>query len=288
VAPRAGVLVPVGARFVLWPKLGVEHARDAGEPRTHLDVEPTVALLLPGRAAIAATPSLEVPLGDGGAARFAFTGGLLARLGGDDPPIAPKPFSATGAVILTAERLAPLVGYAKETRASASGTGARRTLTAGPSHAFDTSVPARAGLGLDVVVGDGFTFGGTLSLAIVPWEESAGEPPARAHGVGLGVSPRVGLIRSLGRSAAFWMRAGLTYLAAVARYDSVGVPRAHELDLVLEPLFVVFPAPGLGITLGPSASTTVLAARGGPSAPLDGVGRRVASIAASAGLLVAF
>jgi hypothetical protein len=292
VAPRVGVAVPFGGRIGFWPRVGLEHAEIASrtrETRDHLVLETEVALFVAGRGAITTAPIVEVPLSDRGGTRFTFTAGMLARLGGDDPSKTPPRFGSDGEIILSAERIAPIASYTKQVRAPTP-RGDDRELALGPSHAFDRGAPSRAGLGLDVVLGDGFTFGGTLGLDLVPWEEKSSPDPndTSGHGIKLGISPRLGWIGRLGDSAAFWFRAGLTYVAALAYYDRIGAPRAHELDFTIEPLFVFFPVPGAGITVGPSASTTAWAADAGPRAPLDEVGSRVVAISATGGIVLAF
>jgi hypothetical protein len=282
-APRVGLAYRVAKRIALLPHVGLEHAEAGGSSRTQLALDPTIGLFLGPDTALTATPAFELPLGTDGGTRFTFTGGLLARFGDGSDALSP-PLDRFGTIILTAERLAPIVSYTKELHAPAA-RGTATTLALGPSHAFDVGAPSRAGLGLDVVLGAGFTFGGTLGLDLVPWESSHAEGTT-AHGVKAGISPRVGWVRRIGDSAAIWFRAGLTYTAAIASYERLGAPRAHELDLALEPLFVFFATRGIGFTVGPSATMTVLASHGGASAPLDEVGTRAVALGAALGFLV--
>lgn len=284
-APRVGLAFRVGKRIALLPRAGVEHAEVGGSSRTQLAIEPTVGLFLGPDTALTATPAFELPLTTDGGTRLTFTGGLLARFGGGSEGASPA-LDRSGTIILTAERLAPIVSYSKELRAPTP-RGTETTLALGPSHAFDVGAPSRAGLGLDVVLGAGFTFGGTLGLDLVPWESARAEGTT-AHGVKAGISPRVGWVRRIGDSAAVWFRAGLTYTAAIASYERLGAPRAHELDLALEPLFVWFAAKGIGLTAGPTATMTVVASHGGASAPLDEVGTRAVALGLALGFLVPF
>jgi hypothetical protein len=168
-------------------------------------------------------------------------------------------------------------------------SGAERRLELGSGEAFDVSDETRAGLAVDLFLADRITLGGTIGFGAVPYERrDAGDATTTAHGGTLGLSPRIGWAAPLGGAAALWLRGGLAWLGALARYDRVGTARATELDLSLEALFVWLPAPDLGVTLGPSASLTALASAAGASGALDGIGNRLAQIGMTGGLLLAF
>ncbi|HEY8078792.1 MAG TPA: hypothetical protein VIF62_31890, partial [Labilithrix sp.] len=246
-----------------------------------------VAYYFTKTTAVTGTPSLDVALGDSGGTRFFLGAGLLAQLDARPDDVTPR-FGKKGTIVISADRIAPIASYGKETRAETP-AGQRRTLTVGPGEAYEPSQETHASLGLDFFLTDHVTFGGTIGIGIVPYEHRvAPDTTTTAHGGTLGVSPRAGYVVRVGDVAAMWLRAGASWVGALASYGPYGVARATEVDLSLESLLVLFPQSGIGVTIGPNASIAPITSRAGASAPLFGVGTRFAQLGGAAGVLLAF
>jgi hypothetical protein len=287
VAPRIGWLARVGGRAAMWPRAGISYGAVDHDARTEVTIELPVGFYFTPTTAVTGTPAFDIPLASSGGARFLLTGGLMAQLDPIDPKPSPR-FGTKGMIVVSADRLAPIVSFGKVTE-SDTPRGSERRTTLGPGEAYDASQVTRAGLAVDLFLPKNVTIGGSIGFGIVAYEHvTAGESKTDAHGATIGLSPRVGYVVNVGEHAAMWLRAGLSWADAIARYDRIGTARAYELALSLESILVLFPTPGLGITIGPSASITALADRGGAHAPLGEVGTRLAQIGATAGMLLAF
>ncbi len=159
-------------------------------------------------------------------------------------------FANAGAIIVTADRLLPLVAHTRQTVAWSEGSVANRVEDSGTTFAFAGREPSLGAahtiprLAIDVGLGGGLTVGTSLAFAIgiagphVQTRSSAGLPDVTREndaprGTLLGFAPRVGYAVPLARTLALWPRAGFSFHAletATEESSSSAVVRTETTD----------------------------------------------------------
>ncbi len=159
-------------------------------------------------------------------------------------------FARGGAVILTADRLLPLVSHTRQDVAWSEGSVANRVSDSGTTFAFAGREPSLGAvhtiprLAVDVGLGGGLTIGTSFAFAVgvagphAETRSSAGLPDVRREndaprGTLLGFAPRVGYAFALTRTLALWPRAGFSFHAletATEESSSAAVVRTETTD----------------------------------------------------------
>ncbi|MGE5186150.1 MAG: hypothetical protein ACM31C_29040 [Acidobacteriota bacterium] len=191
---------------------------------------------------------------------------LVSMSAGAEPPV--DAFGASGQVILSADRLSPLLSYSRIKQDQGGGDSTTTSTTSmsllwtgSPQDFYD--IPR---VGLDYVIAPNITIGGSL-FATLPMSSTRsttqnGTTTSR-DGTKLdavGLAARGGYVMPLSPRVAFWPRGGLSYTrVGTTNTQGGGGPGGggttsstdSQWALSLEPLFVITAAPHLGIVAGP-------------------------------------
>jgi hypothetical protein len=183
-----------------------------------------------------------------------------------------KVFGTTGTIIISAERVSPLLAYqnfsTKSERNGVETTTSQSTTTmsllASPN--FDNigfhTIPR---LAFDFTVADNITVGGsifamfTLSAKTETKTGGVSQSDDSSKLSVFGIAPRVGYILDLGDTFAFWPRLGFSYVTATSSspprttggVTTESSSTVNQLALGLEGLFAIMPVRNFGITIGP-------------------------------------
>jgi hypothetical protein len=214
------------------------------------------------------------------------------------PPRRTGPWDASrSSFILSAESLFGFA-YAREVETFKLGAGEATHTTSGPSiHLFKGSELldpfSNSRLGMDGVVGPGFTFGGSLGYSMF-------DATARTTGTGVAtdnspvgvtvftVVPRLGVLLAPSRYLGVWLRGGVGYTSLKLARPSQDVS-ANSWDLVLDPMLVVTPLPHVGLLVGPSLNFGLAGTEESPDAPAGGTFTNTwSSYGVSAGIALLF
>lgn len=182
------------------------------------------------------------------------TGARAAGNAGDIRPDPNAAFGATRTLIVSVERVSPLVVLEAERTGRGRIDESRTfvaTLGATPTPPPIERLPR---LALDYGVGRGWSVGGSVYIAHV-WTET---PSLRGDDVG--VAPRIGHAFRLGKSAAFWPRLGLSYNATRTETGTQA-----RLEATMEGAFAFFPAEDVALTVTPALDVGV--ASSAPASP---------------------
>ncbi len=192
----------------------------------------------------------------------------------------PRPFGDRGQLIVTADRLVPLVGYTSQSITESDGDITTKTTDTGASVAFLFGREPQFGVmhtvprvAVDVTVFPRVTIGTSFAVAFgldgTHTEERtprAGQRTVRENAIPgstlLGFAPRVGYVVPLGRNLTFWPRAGLAFYSVKSQREvtsNLGVTSsAAETDTIfsldLDPQLVWTPLPHVMAHVGPLAN----------------------------------
>lgn len=181
-------------------------------------------------------------------------------------------FGEAGTIIISAERVSPLLAYqsftSKSDRNGVETTSTQSTTTmsllANPNPEFlgFHTIPR---LAFDYVVAQNITVGGSIFAMFTVGSKSE----TKSGGVSqsddnskvtvFGIAPRVGYVLDLGDTFAFWPRVGLSYVSAsttspprvTGGISSESSASVSQLAANLEALFVIMPVRNFGLTIGP-------------------------------------
>lgn len=195
-------------------------------------------------------------------------------------------FGERGQLVLNADRLVPLFGYTVQSLTANDGDATTKTIDSGASFAFfvgkepslgtmhtvprvavDFTVLPELTVGTAFVVA--FGLDGTRVEERTPTNQAATKRETSSPGATiLGFAPRVGYVVSLGKSFAFWPRAGLGFYSVKterAATSNLGVTAtATETDtlfsLDLDPQLVWTPIPHVLVFAGPRANVPLTGA----------------------------
>lgn len=206
-------------------------------------------------------------------------------------------------LILSADRLIPVFSYASTSETGTQGnltvtrtdSGASIALLLGreptlaavhtiPRVAFDYAVVRHLTIGGSIAFGFGLSRssrtesrgGGTST------ETEQDEPNTRI----VGFAPRVGYVLPLGRSVAFWPRAGFAFYSVSTRFErgaqgGQGGESVTDSDAIfsldLDPQFVFTPIEHFFFNIGPLVNIPLTGSRDREVAPLNGGGSNTAS-----------
>lgn len=179
-------------------------------------------------------------------------------------------YDAPRTLIVSVERASPLVVLEAD-RTGRGRIDESRTLV-GTLGATPTSAPHERlpRLALDYALGRGWTIGGSVYIAHV-WTET---PALRGDDVGF--APRVGHVITLGRSAVFWPRLGVSYDATRTETGSTA-----RLEGTVDSAFAFFPTRDAALTLTPALDVGL--ASSAPQSPASS-GRFTVTVGITTGL----
>lgn len=186
-------------------------------------------------------------------------------------------FGDRGQLVLTADRLIPLVSYTSQTVTSMDGAGTSRVTDSGASMAFFVGREPSLGavhtlprLALDFSVANHVTVGTSLAIAFglggrhVEERTPNGEPQTTRDNSApgttiLGFAPRIGYVLTLGPRVALWGRAGFAFYSvksSVEQTTNLGVTStATQTDTIfsldLDPQLVWSPFEHVILHVGP-------------------------------------
>ena len=189
----------------------------------------------------------------------------------------PRRFGARGQLILTADRLLPLVSFTRQSITSREGAATTTITDSGASVAFLVGrEPALAAvhtlprLAVDFTVREHLTVGSAFAFAFGlagthSEERVAGDGSQTARDTRsprttiLGFAPRLGYVVSLGSHLALWPRAGFAFYSVRTRSEQTNnagsTPASTETDtlfsLDLDPQLVWTPIPHVLLQVGP-------------------------------------
>jgi hypothetical protein len=197
---------------------------------------------------------------------------LVLTVVGSATAATPSAALRDGNIIISADRLAPIVDYWSSTTTDTNGsksTSSRTSIslvTSNPLAALGTvyNVPR---FGLDGVIGPGVTIGGAAwiytdlnaSNSTTPANGGSSTSFDQPKATYWGVAPRVGYILAIGDMVSLWPRAGVEYhdvsSGTVTNNGSTsGGSSSTQLALDVDALLVITPVHHFGITIGPGAA----------------------------------
>jgi len=207
----------------------------------------------------------------------------VAALGAAVAPSAaaasPSANLSNGGVIVSADRLVPVVDYWSATTTNANGS---KSSTSRTSLMLVTSNPAGEAatfytlprIGLDVVVLRGLTIGGSAwiytdlsaSTSTTPANSSSSTSQDQPKATYWGVAPRVGYVLSVADVLAIWPRVGVEFHdvstgSVTNQQVTTGGSSLTELALDLEAMLVITPWNHFGFTIGPMGAIPLTGTR---------------------------
>ena len=176
--------------------------------------------------------------------------------------------------VLSAESLIGFA-YTRQVETARFGSVEATHTTSGPSlHFFKGSEfidPfGAARLGLDGVVGPGFTFGGSIGYSLYSGTSRTSGAGASSDEGSLDITifvvvPRLGVLLAPSRYIGVWLRGGVGYTSV--KIEEQQAASLHGWALVVDPMLVVTPLPHVGILVGPSLNIGLTGGQDQPSAP---------------------
>ncbi len=192
----------------------------------------------------------------------------------------PPRFGERGQLVISADRLVPLLGYTSQSITASDGDVTTKTTDSGASIAFLIGREPQLGVmhttprvAVDVTVLPRLTIGTAFAFAFgidgTHTEERTprvGQHTVRENAIPgatlLGFAPRVGYVVPLGRQLAFWPRAGIAFYSVKSQREvtsNLGVTSsATETDTIfsldLDPQLVWTPLPHVLVHAGPLAN----------------------------------
>jgi opacity protein-like surface antigen len=197
---------------------------------------------------------------------------LVLTVVGSATAATPSAALRDGNIIISADRLAPIVDYWSSTTTDTNGsksTSSRTSIslvTSNPLAALGTvyNVPR---FGLDGVIGPGVTIGGAAwiytdlnaSNSTTPANGGSSTSFDQPKATYWGVAPRVGYILAIGDMVSLWPRAGVEYHdvssgTVTNNGNTSGGSSFTQLALDVDALLVITPVNHFGITIGPGAA----------------------------------
>lgn len=196
--------------------------------------------------------------------------------GAEEPPH----LGARGQLLVTADRLVPLVGYTTQSITATDGDITTKTTDSGASFAFLVGREPQLGsmhtvprVAVDVTVLPRLTIGTAFAAAfgidgthIEERSPRVGQRTVRENvspgGTLLGFAPRVGYVVPLGRQLAFWPRVGIAFYSVRSQREvtsNLGVTSSSTVtdttfSLDLDPQIVWTPLPHVLVHVGPLAN----------------------------------
>jgi len=179
----------------------------------------------------------------------------LARAAPPKDDDSPLPFGRAGQLVFSIPRLLPLVAVNSwSVQSSAANDAPVGTWVSFGNHPSGLNVYDLPRLGLDAFATGHLTLGVDLAgYATLGASPSLGNPYVSI----LGAAPRLGYVASLGRVAAFWLRAGVAYYLlsekGVDRGGAASTPWSFtwkQLDADVEVHLVVVAFPHMAVTVG--------------------------------------